>query len=156
MDRNLLIGNNNKLPWHLPADFAWFKRVTMGKPIIMGRKTFESIGRPLPGRANIIISRDPDLDIDGTCCVNSLQAACELEPESAEQMIIGGSSIYELAMPLVQRMYLTHVDAEFEGDAWFPEIADDWQKVSSERHEVDDKNSWGCEFAVYERQDEKM
>jgi len=156
MDRNRLIGNNNQLPWHLPADFAWFKQVTMGKPVIMGRKTYESIGRPLPGRANIIISRDPALEIEGTHCVTSLESACEVQPDAEQQMIIGGSSIYELAMPLVSRMYLTHVDAEFEGDAWFPEIGDEWHKVRSEHHLADEKNAWDCEFAVYEKQGKKM
>lgn len=151
MDRNRLIGHNNQLPWHLPADFAWFKSVTMGKPVIMGRKTYESIGKPLPGRTNIVLSRANGLDIDGVVCVPDLEAALAVESGAEEQMIIGGSSIYELAMPSVERMYLTHVDGDFEGDAWFPEVGPEWCKVRSERHEIDEKNRWACEFAVYEK-----
>ena len=94
MDENRLIGSNNSLPWHLPADFAYFKRVTMDKPIIMGRKTYESIGRPLPGRRNIIISRDPDYHAEGCETANSLQAALELVADQDEAMLIGGANLY--------------------------------------------------------------
>ena len=151
MDRNRLIGNNNQLPWHLPADFAHFKAVTMGKPIVMGRKTWESIGRPLPGRTNIVLSRNPDLQLDGAQCASSLAEARALASDSPELMVIGGSVVYELAMPEAQRLYITHVDGEFEGDAWFPLIGDEWSKVSSQHQAADDKNPYACEFAVYER-----
>ncbi len=151
MDHNRLIGNNNQLPWHLPADFAHFKAVTMGKPIVMGRKTWESIGRPLPGRTNIVLSRNPDLQLDGAQCASSLAEARALAGESPELMVIGGSVVYELAMPEAQRLYITHVDGEFEGDAWFPPIGDEWRKVSSQHQAADDKNPYACEFAVYER-----
>lgn len=151
MDRNRLIGCNNQLPWHLPADFAWFRQQTMGKPIVMGRKTFESIGRPLPGRTNIVLTRDTALSLDGVHCVDSLPAAMACSPEAPEVMIIGGSSIYELALPLAQRLYLTHVDGVFEGDAWFPPIDRQWRKVSTQHHLADDNNAYGCEFAIYER-----
>ena len=151
MDHNRLIGNNNQLPWHLPADFAHFKAVTMGKPIVMGRKTWESIGRPLPGRTNIVLSRNPDLQLNGAQCASSLAEARALAGESPELMVIGGSVIYELAMPEAQRLYITHVDGEFEGDAWFPPIGGEWRKVSSHLHAADDKNPFACEFAVYER-----
>lgn len=151
MDRNRLIGNDNQLPWHLPADFAWFKSVTMGKPIIMGRKTFDSIGKPLPGRTNIVLSRTPNVTIEGAVVVSDLEQALAVEPQAEEQMIIGGSSIYALALPRVSRMYLTLVDGEFEGDAWFPEYGDGWNKVRSECHQADEKNRWACEFSVFER-----
>ena len=148
MDRNRLIGNNNALPWHLPADFAWFKARTMNKPVIMGRKTWESIGKPLPGRTNIVISRQPGQVPEGVVWVSSLEQALAVDAEAEEVMIIGGSTIYELAMPRVSRMYLTYVDAEFEGDAWFPQTGDDWQQVSVEHREADEKNAYACEFVV--------
>ncbi len=151
MDRNRLIGNDNGLPWHLPADFAWFKQVTMGKPIVMGRKTWESIGRPLPGRTNIVLTRNPELKLAGAHCVNSLAAAKRLVEKAPELMIIGGSAVYEMAMPLVQRLYVTHIDGEFEGDAWFPQWGDEWYKLSSQYHPADDKNACDCEFAIYEK-----
>jgi dihydrofolate reductase len=152
MDRNRLIGTNNQLPWHLPADFAWFKQVTMGKPIVMGRKTYDSIGRPLPGRTNIVLSRDASLVIDGVECVPDLEAAKQAAGDVAELMIIGGSSIYELALPQVDRLYITHVDGEFEGDAWFPAIdTQQWRKISSEQRLADAANACACEFAVYEK-----
>lgn len=151
MDRNRLIGNDNQLPWHLPADFAWFRSVTMGKPVIMGRKTFDSIGKPLPGRTNIIVSRDPALEIEGATCVTDLESAISAVSGVDEIMIIGGSSIYQLAMPMVDRMYLTHVMAEFEGDAWFPPMPAQWQKIRSDMRPADDKNAYDCEFAVYEK-----
>ena len=122
MDRNRLIGNKNQLPWHLPADFAHFKSVTMGKPIIMGRKTFDSIGKPLPGRKNVVLSRNPDTCFEGVVCVSSFEEAVVAVSEAEEIMIIGGSTIYEMLLPRVDRLYLTYVDGEFEGDAWFPEI----------------------------------
>ena len=152
MDRNRLIGNNNQLPWHLPADFAHFKSVTMGKPIIMGRKTYESIGKPLPGRTNIVLSRNPDLRIEGVICVTSFKDAIAAVHDAEEIMIIGGSSIYEMLLPKTNRMYLTYVDAEFQGDAWFPRFSEsDWQEIESTSHRADDKNSYNCRFVTLER-----
>jgi len=152
MDRNQLIGNNNQLPWHLPADFAHFKAKTMGKPILMGRKTFESIGRPLPGRTNIVLSRNPDLQFDGAVCVHSLQGAITAAADAAEMMIIGGSTIYEMLLPQVDRMYLTYVDGEFEGDAWFPAFdLSQWQETENVLHQKDDKNAYDCRFVTLEK-----
>ena len=152
MDRNRLIGNKNQLPWHLPADFAHFKSVTMGKPIIMGRKTFESIGKPLPGRKNIVLSRNPDIEFDGVECVNGFDAAVELVTDVDELMIIGGSAIYKMLLPRVDRMYFTYVDADFEGDAWFPEFDESqWQEVESVARQADEKNSYDCRFVTLER-----
>jgi len=152
MDRNRLIGNNNQLPWHLPVDFAHFKSVTMGKPIVMGRKTFESIGKPLPGRQNIVLSRDSNWQTDGVVVAGNLDDTFALAGAADEIMVIGGSTVYQLAMPRVQRMYLTHVEAEFEGDAWFPEIAqDEWDISATQTSEIDERNRYRCRFVTYEK-----
>jgi len=152
MDRNRLIGNNNQLPWHLPADLAHFKRVTMGKPIIMGRKTYESIGRPLPGRTNIVLTRSPDFNAEGVLIANSLQQALDYVAVEEEVMVIGGSTIYELALPRADRLYLTYVEDSFEGDAWFPDFnLEQWSIVASEEHSADEKNSSAYRFVAYAR-----
>jgi len=152
MDRNRLIGNNNQLPWHLPADFAHFKSVTMGKPIIMGRKTFESIGKPLPGRINIVLSRNPDTCFEGVVCVSSFEGAVAAVPEAEELMVIGGSTIYEMLLPQVNRMYLTYVDAEFVGDAWFPDFDNSqWYESEVVMRSADEKNNYDCRFVILER-----
>ena len=152
MDRNRLIGNSNQLPWHLPADFAHFKAVTMGKPIIMGRKTFESIGKPLPGRTNIVLSRNPDICFDGVVCVAGFEQAVAVVPDADEVMVIGGSSIYEMLLPQVNRLYLTYVDAAFEGDAWFPEFDENqWLEKEVVKRPADEKNAYDCRFVTLER-----
>lgn len=152
MDRNRLIGNNNQLPWHLPADLSHFKQTTMGKPIVMGRKTWESIGRPLPGRLNIVLTRTPGLEIDGVEVVHSLQQAQSLLEPSAELMVIGGSTIYQMLLDKVERIYLTQVDAEFEGDCWFPEIdMGQWQEIEMSVHPADEKNRYDCRFITLQR-----
>jgi dihydrofolate reductase len=152
MDRNHLIGKNNQLPWHLPADFAHFKSVTMGKPIIMGRKTYESIGRPLPGRKNIVLSRNPDIRFEGIESVTSFEQALALVPDADEVMVIGGSAVYEMLLPEVDRLYLTYVDAEFEGDAWFPAFdTGQWQEVESVSLPADEKNLYSYRFVTLDR-----
>jgi len=152
MDRNQLIGNNNQLPWHLPADFAHFKSTTMGKPIVMGRKTYESIGKPLPGRKNIVLSRSPDTQFEGVVCVNSFEDALAAVPDAGEIMIIGGSTIYEMLLPRVNRMYLTYVEAEFEGDAWFPAFdKSQWLQRDSVIRPADEKNAYDCRFVTLEK-----
>ncbi len=152
MDRNHLIGNNNQLPWHLPADFAHFKSTTMGKPIVMGRKTYESIGKPLPGRTNIVLSRNPETQFEGVVCVNNFVDALAAVADAQEIMIIGGSTIYEMLLPQANRMYLTFVDAEFEGDAWFPEFDDNqWLESESMIRRADKKNAYDCRFVTLER-----
>ncbi len=152
MDRNHLIGNKNQLPWHLPADFAHFKSITMGKPIVMGRKTFESIGKPLPGRTNIVLTRNSDISFEGVACVSSIADAITLVSEADELMIIGGSTIYEMLMPQVDRMYITYVDAEFEGDAWFPRFDKSmWLEKDSVVHPADEKNAYVCKFITFEK-----
>ena len=126
VSENNVIGRDNQLPWHLPEDLQYFKSVTMGKPILMGRKTYDSIGRPLPGRANIVITRDPNWTAEGVIVVNSLEdamaegaQACNAT-ESDEIMVIGGAQIYRDCLPIADKLYLTKVDAEIEGDAFFP------------------------------------
>lgn len=152
MDRNRLIGSNNQLPWHLPADLAHFKQVTMGKPIIMGRKTYESIGRPLPGRTNIVLTHSPDFHAEGVVTANTLQQALDYASVEDEVMIIGGSTIYELALPGADRLYLTYVESDCEGDAWFPEFdIERWRIVASEQHAADEKNSSDYRFVTYDR-----
>lgn len=152
MDNNRLIGNKNDLPWRLPADLQHFKSITMGKPIIMGRKTWESLGRPLPGRKNIAITRDITYQAEGAEVVHSLEQALEQAAEADEAMIIGGANLYAQALHSVERLYLTRVDGEFEGDAWFPEIAEaEWELVASEAHEPDERNPHAYRFETWQR-----
>jgi len=151
MDRNRLIGNNNQLPWHLPADLAHFKKITIGKPVVMGRKTYESIGKPLPSRTNIILTRS-GYRAEGIKTASSLEQAIDLVPGADELMIIGGSSVYEMVLPLVDRMYLTFVDAEFSGDAWFPEYDESrWQQSESTELAADERNTHACRFVRYDK-----
>lgn len=120
-DENRVIGYENDMPWHLPGDLAYFKKMTMGKPIIMGRKTFESIGRALPGRTNIVITRNPNYEADHIITVGSLEAALEVaKPLHEEVMIIGGGHIFEQSLALADRLYITEIDHAFKGDTYFP------------------------------------
>jgi len=152
MDRNWLIGRENGLPWRLPADMAWFKKSTMGKPILMGRKTYESIGRPLPGRLNLILTRQQGLEIEGCTVVHSLDAAIAAAADADEIMVMGGAEIYALLLDQAERLYITEIDGEFEGDAWFPEFdRSNWQEVRRESHLPDEKNSYPYAFIIMER-----
>src|SRR5690606_38114006 len=139
-------------------DLRHFKRAIFGKPVIMGRKTWESIGRPLPGRTNIVITRDENFQAEGIKVVHSLQQAVDLADSIAfldgveEAMVMGGAEIYALALPLAQRLYLTQVHAEVEGDAWFPELdLSDWQEVARENYVADGPNPYDYSFIVYDR-----
>lgn len=153
MDRNRLIGRDNGLPWHLPADLKHFKAVTMGKPIVMGRKTFESIGRPLPGRRNIVISRDSGYQAPGCELFNSLDQALAVLADVEEIAIIGGMGVFTLALPLADKMYLTVIDDTFEGDAWFPAFDEsEWRCTASETyHHEDEARSFTYRFLTLER-----
>lgn len=155
---NRVIGHENQLPWRLPRDLAYFKSITLGHPIIMGRKTFDSIGRALPGRTNIVVSRQEDWAAEGVTSVNTLTDAFHCAAEQArksgvaEIMLIGGASLYEQALPLARRLYLTEVHASIPGDAFFPEFSsDEWQEVSREEFDADEKNQFPHAFVVYER-----
>lgn len=150
MDKNRLIGKDNALPWHLPADLMHFKTVTMEKPILMGRKTYDSIGRPLPGRTNIVLTRSDDVQIEGVIVVNSLDEAISAVADVEELMVIGGSSIYELLLPKAQRLYLSFIDGDFEGDTWFPEFDEsEWEITETKTQAADEKNAHACQFITY-------
>jgi dihydrofolate reductase len=153
MDRNALIGAGNGLPWHLPADLAHFKRLTLGKAIIMGRRTYETIGRPLPQRENIVVTRNSDFLAEGCTVVHSLLGAIDAARGGGEMMIIGGESLYAEALPLTARMYLTLIDAEFEGDTWFPSFdRGEWREVASEQRPPDDANPYPLRFVILDRE----
>jgi len=147
-----VMGHNNKMPWHLPADLKHFKEVTWGKPIVMGRKTFESIGRPLPGRENIVITRNRTLSIEGCTVVHSLEEAFEVLKDHSEIMVVGGADIYEQVLPLANTLYLTRIHQSFEGDTYFPAWdAKLWQEVQCEYHDSDADNPHPYTFFKYER-----
>ena len=142
MDKNRLIGIKNGLPWHLPADFKHFKAITMGKPVIMGRKTYESIGKALPGRLNIIVSSAGFVAEDAVV-VSDIDSALNTAGNADEVMIIGGASFYQQMIDRADRMYLTHVDTTCEGDAWFPEFDEnEWDILNRENHSADEKNNY--------------
>ena len=144
--RNGVIGLDNRMPWHLPEDLAHFKRVTLGKPVVMGRKTFESIGRPLPGRLNIVVTRNPDWQAAGVQVAHSLDAALALAAAAApeEIMLIGGAELYRQALPQADVLYLTEIDAEFAGDAFFPEV--DLARWRIDREEAGQRDSDGLRW----------
>jgi dihydrofolate reductase len=146
-----VIGMENAMPWHLPGDLAWFKRNTLNKPVIMGRKTFESIGRPLPGRLNIVISSKSG-EHEGVTWVTSVDAALAAAGDVEEVMVMGGGRVYEQLLPKANRLYLTHIDAEVEGDTHFPDYEpDDWESTFSEFHDADEQNSHGYCFEILDR-----
>ncbi|CAH1560742.1 dihydrofolate reductase [Vibrio hyugaensis] len=151
MADNRIIGKDNQMPWHLPADFAWFKRCTMGKPVVMGRKTYESIGRPLPGRLNIVISRDTSLSIEGVTTVTSIEQALEVAGDSEEVMIIGGGAIYAACLAIANKLYVTHIEAEIEGDTQFPDWGNEFKETYSEAYQADEKNAYNMRFTVLEK-----
>lgn len=155
--RNGVIGADNAMPWRLSSDFRRFKALTLGKPVVMGRKTFASIGRPLPERTNIVVTRDAGFSRDGVLTASSFEEALRLAgeglPEDAgEVMVIGGGEIYRLAMPLADRLYVTHVEASPEGDTYFPTIDPTlWRVTSSEIVPAGPKDSAATEFVIYDR-----
>ena len=160
MSENNVIGINNKLPWHLPEDLRYFKHITLGKPIILGRKTYDSIGKPLPGRTNIVVSRRADLEISGCKVVGSLDEAIELAEAQTlvdgaeEALVIGGAEIYRQALPRCERIYLTRVHATIDGDAYFPELdLQAWREIGREDFTAVEPNPFDYSFIVYERAD---
>jgi len=149
---NNVIGRNNRLPWQLPADLRRFKQLTLGKPIIMGRKTHESIGRLLPDRHNIIISREPEYQVEGATVVNGLDEALAAAGDVDEVMIVGGANIYFQFLPRADRMYLTLIHADFEGDAFFPAYnRREWRTIVEEHHPADEENPWPYSFLTLQR-----
>lgn len=150
MAKNRIIGKDNQMPWHLPADLKHFKSVTMSKPIVMGRKTFESIGRPLPGRRNVVISRNEGYNAEGCDVVNSINAALHLLKESDEVMIIGGGFLYSQTIDLADKLYLTFINLEVDGDTQFPNY--DYLNLKEkkrEEHTADEKNKYDYQFVDY-------
>lgn len=152
MSNNRVIGLGNDLPWRLPNDLKFFKRTTLNKTILMGRKTFDSIGKPLPKRRNIVLTRQADLVIEGCEVVTSIEQAYELCKDEAELMIIGGANLYEQTLEDVGRIYLTLVDCELEGDAFYPKIdLNNWTLDNSERHLEDEKHAYDYSFLALDR-----
>ncbi|MEG9489783.1 dihydrofolate reductase [Mannheimia indoligenes] len=151
--KNKVIGKNNQMPWHLPVDLAWFRQNTVGKPVIMGRKTYESIGRLLPKRPNIILSRS-GFEVEGAYSATSFEQAVELArsfANSDEIMIIGGGELFKQAMPMADTLYLTEIQAEIEGDTFFEFDEENWQLVEGKWSEIDENNLYRCHFMVLER-----
>ena len=150
--KNHVIGIENRLPWRLPEDLAHFKALTLGHPVLMGRKTFESLGRPLPGRTNIVITRNPDYRPDGCLVAASIPAAIALCPDAGEVFFIGGAELYAQAIPLADCLYLTEVDVEATGDAWFPDYdRGAFREVSRESHTGGKGDALRFDFVMYER-----
>ena len=150
--KNGVIGKDNKLPWHLPADLQFFKKTTLGNPIIMGRKNFESIGRILPGRANIVLTKNPSFSADGVLAVHSLKEAFETAQKNGanECFIIGGAEIYKQALPFCKKLYVTRVHGVFEGDTYMPEFEKDFRKTSCVNNFKDERNMYDYDFEVWE------
>lgn len=157
ISNNRVIGSDNDIPWYLPADLKYFKKITLNHHIIMGRKTFESIGRPLPKRTNVVLTRDLFFAATNCLVAHSIDQALYMAAENGEEeaFIIGGGQIYELALPLLDRLYLTEVDIDIPEDqpvVKFPELSEDeWKEVSAEAHKSDEKNEYGYVFKVFER-----
>lgn len=152
MAHNRVIGRDNALPWRLPRELAHFKRVTMGHPIIMGRKTYESIGKPLPGRMNIVVSRNPGYVAPGCTVVDSLQKAYGAAGDAEEVSIIGGTSLFEAALATVDCIHLTEVEADVEGDTWFPQFdRGQWSETLVERHLADERHAYPFTILRLER-----
>jgi dihydrofolate reductase len=151
---NGVIGKDNKLPWHLPADLQFFKKTTLGHPIIMGRKNFESIGKVLPGRINIILTRNQNFKTPEGCVkTHLLKAAFDIAKKTAtdECFVIGGAEVYKEALPFCQKLYITRVHGIFEGSAFMPEFGNEFRRVSCETHFKDDKNKWDYDFEILQR-----
>ncbi|HJZ92560.1 MAG TPA: dihydrofolate reductase [Gemmataceae bacterium] len=156
VDRNLVLGDETGIPWRLPADLKRFRKLTLGKPIVMGRTTFEHIGRPLDGRLNIVLSRQPDYRPDGALVARSIEEAVRLAGDAPELVVIGGGAVFAAALPLVSRMYLTFVDGEFAGTAYFPAAVPTppgfaWHQIHREAHAADKKNPFAHQYVVLER-----
>jgi len=154
VSENSVIGRKGKIPWHLSGDLKNFRRITKGHHLIMGRKTYQSIGHPLPDRINIIVSRNPKLKIKKCIITHSLKEALQVSQDAGEKevMIIGGEQIYKQVLPLAEKIYLTRVKVNVVGDTYFPKIeSSDWKEISCEPHPADDKNQYPYELCILER-----
>lgn len=151
--RNGVIGRGNALPWHLPEDLKHFKALTIGKPILMGRRTCEAIGRPLPGRDNLVLTRERSWQAPGVTAVHSLAEALARAASAPELMVIGGAEVYRMTLPLAQRIYLTEILADVEGDTLFPPlVAAEWRELQSSVYPADARNAYGMRFVTLARQ----
>ena len=152
MDDNHLIGKGNELPWHLPADLVYFKKITTGNSILMGRKTYDSIGKPLPNRRNIVITRNPDISIPDCEVVDSIEKALSITQDEEEIMVIGGANLFEQLLPEVNKLYITRIEGEFEGETYFPHYDEnDWLELSCESHQPDEINKHAYHFITFKR-----
>lgn len=152
MDNTRVIGNNNDIPWRLPKEWQYVRKMTMGHPIILGRKNFESIGRALPGRRNIILTRDTNYTAEGCEIAHSVPDAIKLCQNEEEIFVFGGEQIYKLFLPYVEKMYITQIDHEFDGDTFFPEVDyGEWNEVSVQQGITDQENPYTYFFYVYEK-----
>ena len=152
MAQNRVIGNNNQLPWHLPADLQHFKQITMGKPMIMGRKTWESLPGLLPGRPHIVVSRNREYIANGATLAHSLRDAINQAGDVPEIMVVGGANLYAQALSIAQRLYLTTIHFSVDGDAFFPEFdTEAWHQIQLETHKADDKNPYDYNFETLEK-----
>lgn len=151
IDRNRVIGKGGALPWRLPDDMKHVREVTMGKPLIMGRRTYDSIGRALPGRTNIVLTRDPSFRADGVLVARTAEDALRLAGVVPEIIVFGGAQVFNEFLPMAERIYLTQVDAEVEGDTYFDFGPGDWRVLSNERHEADARHAYGFNFLTLER-----
>ena len=152
MGQGRVIGIENRLPWRLPADMKHFRALTMGKPVLMGRKTFDSIGKPLPGRTNIVVSQDPNFHPDGVAVANSIAEGLAAGRDAAEIMVIGGASFYAQLLPRAQRLYITEIHHHFAGDAFFPTWnPGEWREIAREDHSADGENSYSYSFVTLVR-----
>ena len=152
MANNRVIGLEGDMPWHMPADLAHFKQTTLGKTVLMGRKTFDSLGRPLPKRRNVVISRQTNLELSGCEVMSDLPAFLQQWHKGEDLMVIGGATIYEQAMPFADQMVLTFIEADLQGDTHFPIWVDSgWQEVARESHQADDKNPYNYQFVTFSR-----
>lgn len=149
--KNNIIGSKNELPWYLPADLRHFKAVTTGHTVVMGRTTYESIvariGKPLPSRHNVVVTRDPGFTQPGVTVIHSIQAINEL----GDVFVIGGAEMYRQTIDMADRVYITEVHAEIDGDTYFPELDNSWYEISRESHTADEKNQYDYDFVVYQR-----
>ena len=154
MGENHVIGKDNQMPWHLPNDLKWFKQVTGGHSIVMGRKTFESIGKPLPNRQNIILTRQSDYQPAGTTTVSSIKEALQLAQEE-DLFVIGGANVYQQFLPYADRLYITKIHETFEGDAYFPDFDQkDWKMIKKRAGQMDEKNKFAHDFYIYQREND--
>lgn len=151
--QNNAIGKANQLPWHLPKDFQYFKKITSGHHILMGRKTYESIGKPLPNRISLVVSRNPNYHLEGVHVVSSIKKALEIAHKNQEKelFVIGGGKIYAEMLPQANRLYVTEVHTEIQGDTFFPNIPETWAEISREKHSTDAKHRFDFDFVIYEK-----